>query len=46
MLIIDAHLDLSMNALQRNRNLLESAYTVRAKEFTTPGKGRAQGTVA
>ena len=46
MLIIDAHLDLSMNALQWNRNLLESAYTIRATEITTPGKGRAHGTVA
>ena len=46
MLIIDAHLDLSMNALQLNRNLLESAYTIRATELATPGKGRAQGTVA
>ena len=46
MLIIDAHLDLSINALQRNRNLLESAYTIRATEVATPGKGRAQGTVA
>ncbi len=46
MLIIDAHLDLSMNALQWNRNLLESAYTIRATEVTTPGKGRAHGTVA
>ncbi len=46
MLIIDAHLDLSMNALQWNRNLLESVYTIRATEAGTAGKGRAQGTVA
>lgn len=46
MLIIDAHLDLSMNALQWNRDLLLSAYTIRAQEQRTPGKGRAQGTVA
>ena len=46
MLIIDAHLDLSMNALQWNRNLLDSVYTIRAKEAGVPGKGRAQGTVA
>lgn len=46
MLIIDAHLDLSMNALQWNRNLLESVYTIRAAEAGTAGKGRAQGTVA
>lgn len=46
MLIIDAHLDLSMNALQWNRDLLLSAYTIRTLEQRTPGKGRAQGTVA
>lgn len=46
MLIIDAHLDLSMNALQWNRNLLLSTYTIRTLEQTVPGKGRAQGTVA
>ena len=44
MLIIDAHLDLSMNALQGNRDLLSSAYTIRAQEAGRPGKG--QGTVA
>lgn len=43
MLIIDAHLDLSMNALQGNRDLLSSAYTIRTQE-RMPGKG--QGTVA
>lgn len=46
MLIIDAHLDLSMNALQWNRDLLLSTYTIRTLEQRTPGKGRAQGTVA
>ncbi|MCC6170096.1 MAG: membrane dipeptidase [Caldilineaceae bacterium] len=46
MLIVDAHLDLSMNALQWNRDLLRSAYTIRTMEQTVPGKGRAQGTVA
>lgn len=46
MLIIDAHLDLSMNALQWNRNLLNSAYTIRTQEVRIPGKGRATGTVA
>jgi membrane dipeptidase len=46
MLIIDAHLDLSMNALQLNRDLLHSVYTIRTQEQTAPGKGRAQGTVA
>ena len=46
MLIIDAHLDLSWNALQGNRDLLRSAYTIRTQEVSAPGKGRAQGTVA
>ena len=44
MLIVDAHLDLSMNALQGNRDLLSSAYTIRAQEAGMPRKG--QGTVA
>ncbi len=46
MLIVDAHLDLSMNALQGNRDLLSSAYTIRTQEVGMPGKGRTQGTVA
>ncbi len=46
MLIIDAHLDLSMNALQWNRDLLLSVYTIRTQEQRTAGKGRSQGTVA
>ncbi|HYM70993.1 MAG TPA: membrane dipeptidase [bacterium] len=46
MLIVDSHLDLSMNALQWNRNLLASVQTIRAQENYTPGKGRGQGTVA
>ncbi len=46
MLIVDSHLDLSLNALQGNRDLFNSAYTTRAQEQSTPGKGRAQGTVA
>ncbi len=46
MLIIDAHLDLSMNALQWNRDLLRSVYTIRTLEQYTVGKGRALGTVA
>jgi membrane dipeptidase len=45
-LIVDSHLDLSMNALQWNRDLLSSVYTIRAQEAFTPGKGRGQGTVA
>ena len=46
MLIIDGHLDLSWNALQGNRDLLSSAYTIRTQESRMPDKGRAQGTVA
>lgn len=46
MLIIDAHLDLAWNALQGNRDLLRSVYTIRTQEARTPGPGRAQGTVA
>ena len=46
MLIADSHLDLSWNALQWNRDLLRSVYTIRAQEESTPGKGRGQGTVA
>ncbi|MDQ7027584.1 MAG: membrane dipeptidase [Anaerolineae bacterium] len=46
MQIIDAHLDLSWNALQWNRNLLDSVYTIRTTEVGVQGKGRAQGTVA
>ncbi len=46
MLVIDAHLDLSWNALQWNRDLLESVYTIRAKEGRMAGKGRAGNTVA
>lgn len=46
MLVIDAHLDLAWNALQWNRNLLQSAYTIRTLEPGIPEKGRAQNTVA
>jgi membrane dipeptidase len=46
MLIFDAHLDLSWNALQWGRDLLRSAYTIRTMELATAGQGRAQGTVA
>lgn len=46
MLIADGHLDLAMNGLQWNRDLLASAYTIRAQEAHTPGKGRGQNTVA
>lgn len=46
MLILDAHLDLSMNALQWNRDLLQSVYTIRTGELAMSGKARALGTVA
>ena len=46
MLIVDAHLDISSNALQGNRDLISSAYTIRTQEVRMSGKGRAQGTVA
>jgi len=46
MLTFDAHLDLALNALQLNRDLQSSVYTIRAQELGTPGTGRAMGTVA
>jgi membrane dipeptidase len=46
MLIIDGHLDLSMNALQWDRDLTQSVYTIRAQENYDTRKGRALGTVA
>ena len=46
MLIIDAHLDLAWNALQWNRNLQDSVYTIRGQELSLSGPGRGQGTVA
>ncbi len=46
MLIIDGHLDLAWDALQWERDLLCSTYTIRVHEGGTPGKGRAQNTVA
>jgi membrane dipeptidase len=46
MLIIDAHLDLSWNALQWGRDLRLSAYTIRTQENTLASKGRGLGTVA
>ena len=46
MLLIDAHLDLAMNALQGNRDLTRSVYTIRATENKNRGKGQGQGTVA
>jgi membrane dipeptidase len=46
MLIIDSHLDLAWNALQWNRDLLRSVYTIRTQENHTDGKTRTLGTVA
>jgi membrane dipeptidase len=46
MLIVDAHLDLAWNALQWNRDLLLSVYTIRAQEVAVAGLGRGQNTVA
>lgn len=47
MLIIDGHLDLAYSALQYNRDLLYSAFTIRVHESgTTEIPGAAQGTVA
>lgn len=46
MLIIDAHLDLAWNALQWNRDLSASVYTLRTREQRTAGAGRALGMVA
>ncbi len=46
MLIIDAHLDLAWNALQWNRDLRQSAYTLRVHESQLTEAGRGQGTVA
>ena len=46
MLLIDAHLDLAMNALQGNRDLTRSVYTIRTTEQKNSGKGQGYGTVA
>ena len=46
MIIIDAHLDLAWNALQWNRNIQHSVYTIRTGESGLTGAGRGQGTVA
>src|SRR5829696_877874 len=46
MIIIDAHLDLAWNALQWNRNIQHSVYTIRTGESNLSGPGRGQGTVA
>lgn len=44
--LIDAHLDLGWNALGWNRDLTQSVQTLRVREGSTPGKGRAMNTVA
>ncbi|MBI4674363.1 MAG: membrane dipeptidase [Chloroflexi bacterium] len=46
MLIIDAHLDLAWNAMQWSRDLLQSVYTLRAREGRMSGDGRGQNTVS
>src|SRR5512138_3684166 len=46
MLIVDGHLDLAWNALQWNRNIQHSVYTIRTGESNLAGPGRGQGTVA
>ena len=46
MLIFDAHLDLSMNALEWNRDLRRSINEIRAREKDlTDKKDRGKGTV-
>jgi membrane dipeptidase len=47
MFIIDAHLDLSMNAMEWNRDLRQSVFDIRKREFGLTDKpDRAKGTVA
>jgi membrane dipeptidase len=47
MLIVDAHLDLAMNAMQLHRDLSLSVHTIRTLESKQPlGYGREQNTVA
>lgn len=46
MLIVDAHLDLAMNALVWNRDLLKTAYETRDLESGMTAKGRGKGTVS
>lgn len=45
-LIVDAHLDLAWNALQWNRDLQQSVYTLRTQEGHLKNPGRGQNTVA
>ncbi|MCB0120756.1 MAG: hypothetical protein KDE58_00855, partial [Caldilineaceae bacterium] len=47
MLIIDSHLDLAWNAMQHNRDLTQSVYTIRTREgHSSSVGGGGQGTVA
>ncbi|MBS1873295.1 MAG: membrane dipeptidase [Acidobacteria bacterium] len=46
MIVIDAHLDLSWNALGWNRDLRQSVAEIRASEAGLPQKGRGTNTVA
>lgn len=46
MIMIDAHLDLAMNALQWNRDLKQSVAEIRRQEADMTQKGRGRGTVA
>ncbi len=45
MLLFDGHLDLSMNAIDWNRDPNLGVYDLRAGEASMAGKGRAKGTV-
>ena len=46
MLLIDAHLDLSLNAVNWNRDLTGTVADIRRSEQGMPGQGRATNTVA
>jgi membrane dipeptidase len=46
MLLIDAHLDLSLNALNWNRDLTRPVADIRRSEQGMPGQGRGTNTVA
>ena len=45
MFLIDAHLDLSMNAINWDRDLELDVYEIRRREAHMTEKGRARGTV-
>ena len=46
MLIVDSHLDVAWNALQWERDVLQSVHTIRSQEASMHGPGRTQNTVA